>query len=55
MSDNRKAVCVVGWPAGHSRSPLIHQYWMKKHGIEAEYRKEAIPPEQFADFITHLR
>lgn len=55
MSDNRKAVCVVGWPAGHSRSPLIHQYWMKKHNIDAEYRKEAIPPEQFADFITHLR
>ena len=55
MSDNRKAVCVVGWPAGHSRSPLIHQYWMNKHGIDAEYRKEAIPPEQFADFITHLR
>lgn len=55
MSDNRKAVCVVGWPAGHSRSPLIHQYWMKKHGIDAEYRKEAIPPEQFPDFITHLR
>lgn len=55
MSNNRKAVCVVGWPAGHSRSPLIHQYWMKKHGVDAEYRKEAIPPEQFADFITHLR
>jgi shikimate dehydrogenase len=55
MSDNRKTVCVVGWPAGHSRSPLIHQYWMKKHNIDADYRKEAIPPEQFADFITHLR
>ena len=55
MSDNRKAVCVVGWPAGHSRSPLIHQYWMKKHNIAADYRKEAVPPEQFADFVTHLR
>ncbi len=55
MSDNRKAVCVVGWPAGHSRSPLIHQYWMKVHNIDAEYRKEAIPPEQFPDFISHLR
>lgn len=55
MTDHRKAVCVVGWPAGHSRSPLIHQYWMKKHNIDAEYRKEAIPPEQFADFIAHLR
>jgi shikimate dehydrogenase len=55
MSGNRKAVCVVGWPAGHSRSPLIHQYWMRRYNIDAEYRKEAIPPEQFADFITHLR
>lgn len=55
MSENRKAVCVVGWPAGHSRSPLIHQYWMKQHNIDADYRKEAIPPDQFADFIAHLR
>lgn len=51
----RKAVCVIGWPAGHSRSPLIHNYWIKQHGIDAEYRKEAVPPEQFPDFITHLR
>lgn len=55
MSDNRKAACVVGWPASHSRSPLIHQYWMRKYNIDAEYRKEAIPPDQFADFIGHLR
>lgn len=55
MSDSRKAACVVGWPASHSRSPLIHQYWMHKYNIDAEYRKEAIPPDQFADFIGHLR
>lgn len=51
----RKAVCVIGWPAGHSRSPLIHNYWIKRHGIDAEYRKEPVAPEQFPDFITHLR
>jgi shikimate dehydrogenase len=55
MSDSRKAACVVGWPASHSRSPLIHQFWMRKYNIDAEYRKEAIPPDQFADFIGHLR
>ena len=55
MSESRKAACVVGWPASHSRSPLIHQYWMHKYNIDAEYRKEAIPPDQFADFIGHLR
>jgi shikimate dehydrogenase len=51
----RKAVCVIGWPAGHSRSPLIHNYWIKQQGLDAEYRKEAIPPEQFPEFVTHLR
>ena len=55
MSGTSKAACVVGWPASHSRSPLIHQYWMRKYNIDAEYRKEAIPPDQFADFIGHLR
>ena len=50
----RKAVCVIGWPIKHSRSPLIHNYWIKQHGFDAEYRREAVAPEQFADFLTHL-
>ena len=49
-----KAACVIGWPVGHSRSPLIHNYWIKQHGLDAEYRREAVAPEQFNDFITHL-
>jgi shikimate dehydrogenase len=49
-----KAACVIGWPVGHSRSPLIHNYWIKQHGLDAEYRREAVAPEQFKDFITHL-
>jgi shikimate dehydrogenase len=49
-----KAACVIGWPIGHSRSPLIHNYWIKQHGLDAEYRREAVSPEQFGEFITHL-
>jgi shikimate dehydrogenase len=49
-----KAACVIGWPVGHSRSPLIHNYWIKQHGLDAEYRREAVAPERFNDFITHL-
>jgi shikimate dehydrogenase len=55
MSDERKAVCIIAWPAGHSRSPLIHNYWIKQHNLDAEYRREAVPPEQLTDFVTHLR
>ena len=38
----------------HSRSPLIHNYWIRQHGIAGEYRKEAVPPEQFAAFLENL-
>ena len=40
----RKAACVIGWPIEHSRSPLIHNYWIKQLGLDAEYRREAVPP-----------
>ena len=55
MNDSPKAVCIMAWPAGHSRSPLIHNYWIKQHKLNAEYRREAVPPEKFKEFITHLR
>jgi shikimate dehydrogenase len=54
MPAKTKAACVIGWPVEHSRSPLIHGYWIKKHQLNAEYRREAVPPEKFADFISHL-
>jgi shikimate dehydrogenase len=49
-----KAACVIGWPVGHSRSPLIHDYWIRQFGLQAAFRLEAVPPERFADFVTHL-
>ncbi len=49
-----RAACVIGWPVGHSRSPLIHNYWLKFYGIAGEYRREAVPPQEFADFVKKL-
>jgi shikimate dehydrogenase len=49
-----RASCIIGWPAGHSRSPIIHNYWIRQHGIAGEYRKEAVPPEEFAAFLAGL-
>jgi shikimate dehydrogenase len=54
MSNGHKKVCVIAWPAGHSRSPLIHNYWIKQHKLDAEYLREAVPPEKFAEFISNL-
>ena len=51
MNEGFRAACVIGWPAGHSRSPLIHNYWIKEHNLAAEYRREAVPAEKFAAFV----
>ena len=55
MSKEPKAVCVIAWPAGHSRSPLIHNYWIKQHKLDAEYRREAVPPDKFDAFVENLQ
>jgi shikimate dehydrogenase len=49
-----RAACLIGWPAAHSRSPLIHHYWLRTLGIAGGYNIEAIPPEGFAEFVLHL-
>ena len=46
--------CVIGWPITHSRSPLIHGYWLRQHGIAGSYEKVAVKPESAADFLRKL-
>ncbi|HTO62112.1 MAG TPA: shikimate dehydrogenase [Bradyrhizobium sp.] len=48
------AACLIGWPAAHSRSPLIHHHWLRKLEIAGGYTIEAVPPEEFAEFVLHL-
>jgi shikimate dehydrogenase len=49
-----RAACLIGWPAAHSRSPIIHHHWLHTLGIEGGYTIESVPPEDVADFIQHL-
>jgi shikimate dehydrogenase len=54
VSTPLRTACVIGWPIGHSRSPLIHNYWLKHYGIAGEYRSEAVPPHEFRAFVQSL-
>jgi shikimate dehydrogenase len=54
MTTKTTSACVIGWPVDHSRSPLIHNYWLKTYGITGEYRREAVPADQFSAFIKSL-
>src|ERR1700761_6921043 len=49
-----RAACLIGWPAAHSRSPLIHHYWLRTLGIEGGYLIEAVPPGDLRDFVLRL-
>lgn len=37
---------VIGHPIKHSKSPLIHNYWMKEHHLNGSYEALDIPPEE---------
>ncbi|WFU47484.1 shikimate dehydrogenase [Sinorhizobium terangae] len=59
MRDSRETFVnhafVTGYPVKHSRSPLIHGYWLKQLGIAGSYRAYEVPPENFPDFMRQLR
>jgi len=54
MLDPKPAACVIGYPARHSRSPMLHGYWIKRYGIDADYRAEEISPDDIEGFIRNL-
>lgn len=45
---------VIGWPVAHSRSPKLHGFWLKQHGLIGRYDKLPVPPEDLASFIADL-
>jgi shikimate dehydrogenase len=49
-----RRACVIGWPVEHSRSPVIHRYWLDEYGIDGAYEKEAVRPEELGRFLQEL-
>ena len=54
MNDKVLRAGVMGWPVGHSLSPRLHTYWLKKYWIEGSYEALAVPPEQLAQKLHEL-
>jgi shikimate dehydrogenase len=46
--------CVIGWPIAHSRSPLIHGYWLKQYAIDGSYIRRPVEPASLSRFIADL-
>jgi shikimate dehydrogenase len=52
--DRFQLACVMGWPIAHSRSPLLHNYWFKRHGLAGTYVPVAVRPEGLAAALRAL-
>jgi shikimate dehydrogenase len=46
---------VMGWPVAHSRSPLIHNHWIRQYGLQGSYGLFPVQPERLQDAIRGLR
>lgn len=55
LSDANAYAEVIGDPIGHSKSPLIHRFWLEKLGIVADYRATQVAPAGLADFFAARR
>jgi shikimate dehydrogenase len=54
MGDTVAKAFVVGHPIAHSRSPLIHGFWLARYGIAGSYERVDVAPEDFDRFLREL-
>ena len=57
-ANGRPFAAIVGWPVEHSRSPALHGFWLKQHGIDGHYGRLPVEPkrtalEELVAFLKH--
>lgn len=45
---------IIGMPVAHSRSPVLHNYWLNAHGIRGAYVPLAVAPERLKEALPGL-
>lgn len=50
-----KRAGIIGWPVGHSLSPVLHAYWLKENGVDGEYLRLPSQPDDFAASLERAR
>ena len=46
---------VIGDPITHSKSPVIHQFWLKKIGLAGAYRATHVRPDELVAYVESRR
>ena len=50
-----KKYLVIGNPIEHSLSPVLHNYWIKKHNLEAIYEKQKLDDHELKEIILKIK
>ena len=54
LSGKAKLAGVMGWPIGHSLSPRLHGYWLRRYAVDGAYVPLAVRREDFAEAVRVL-
>jgi shikimate dehydrogenase len=46
---------VIGDPIGHSKSPAIHRFWLRKLGLDYDYRSRRVAPAELSAYLEERR
>ena len=46
---------VIGDPIAHSKSPLIHGFWLDALGVDADFRRTRVTTETLTDYLAQRR
>jgi len=50
-----RRACILGHGITYSRSPLIHNHWIKKYGLDARYSICDLQEAELSGFLTSIR
>ena len=50
-----KKLFVIGNPIRHSKSPTIHNYWLKKYNIKATYTKVEANRDELLSYVNNVK
>ncbi|PCI55417.1 MAG: shikimate dehydrogenase [Alphaproteobacteria bacterium] len=54
MSNDFIKTAVIGHPISHSKSPLIHRYWLEKHGLSGSYNAIDVPVDNLKQGVADI-
>lgn len=54
ITGKTKVAGIMGWPVGHSKSPALHGFWLREHGIDGVYIPLPVEPINLKKALTAL-